>query len=154
MTRAVWQPPQAVKATGAVQSPGWIPFTQNMRVSDALMRAGGVEAGREPSALLLRKAPNHARVESALVIDLESALSGDEEADILLMPEDEIIVYGVRRNEVASAAGGAGCRSGSARWQIPNTGRHARLHAAVSGGGRHAERLSQARRPLSVSERL
>lgn len=91
---AVWEPPQSVKVTGAVQSPGWVPFTQNMRVSDALMRAGGAKAEREPTALLLRKAPSHARVESALVIDLENALSGGGEADLTLMPEDEIIVYG------------------------------------------------------------
>ena len=113
---AVWEPPRSVKVTGAVQSPGWIPFTQNMRVSDALMRAGGAKAEREPTALLLRKAPSHARVESALVIDLEAALSGVGEADITLMPEDEIIVYGY----------------GETKWKPPS---EAQAIGAVQRGG-------------------
>ncbi len=113
---AVWEPPQSVKVTGAVQSPGWVPFTQNMRVSDALMRAGGAKAEREPTALLLRKAPSHARVESALVVDLEGALSVGGEADLTLMPEDEIIVYGY----------------GETKWRPPS---EAQAIGAVQRGG-------------------
>ena len=107
---AVWEPPQTVKVTGAAQSPGYVPFAQNMRVSDALMRAGGAKTGRDPTALLLRKAPSHARIEAALPIDLDAALRGDSEADLLLMPEDEIIVYdfgetGWKRPSEAEAVG-------------------------------------------------
>lgn len=91
---AQWEPTREVRVTGAVQTPGLIPYTEEMRVTDALFRAGGVLPDHAPSALILRKDPQRwDKVTESFVVDLDAALKGDANADLLLQPEDEIIVY-------------------------------------------------------------
>ncbi|GIX07603.1 MAG: hypothetical protein KatS3mg115_2006 [Candidatus Poribacteria bacterium] len=90
---AVWQPAQIVRVTGAVQEPGDVPFLEGMRVSDALLRAGGVEGDHADVALLLRKSERWDYVRTALTINLNAVLAGEESADLPLQPEDEIVVY-------------------------------------------------------------
>lgn len=91
---AQWEPTREVRVTGAVQTPGLIPYTEEMRVTDALFRAGGVLPDHAPSALILRKDPQRwDKVTESLVVDLDAALQGNSNADLPLQPEDEIIVY-------------------------------------------------------------
>lgn len=96
---AAWEPAQLVRVGGGVQEPGLIPYARGMRVSDALLRAGGAEGDHASVGLLLRKSERWDTVGQSILLSLDRILAGDTEADILLEPEDEIIVY--RRSEVA-----------------------------------------------------
>jgi len=91
---ARWEPTREVRVTGAVQTPGLIPYTEGMRVTDALFRAGGALPDHAEAALLLRKDPQRwDKVTRSIVVLLDKALAGDKSADVLLQPEDELIVY-------------------------------------------------------------
>ncbi|MDA1193359.1 MAG: SLBB domain-containing protein, partial [Candidatus Poribacteria bacterium] len=96
---AVWEPEQLVRVTGAVQFPGDVAFLQNMRVTDAIARAGGAAPDYASAALLLRKGERADYFGLSRVVNLEAALRGDLDADLVLQPEDEIVVY--HRPEVA-----------------------------------------------------
>jgi protein involved in polysaccharide export with SLBB domain len=95
---AAWEPAQVVRVGGGVQEPGLIPYARGMRVSDALLRAGGAEGDHAAAGLLLRKSERWDKVGQSFLLDLDGILAGDTEADLLLEPEDEIIVY--RQSEV------------------------------------------------------
>jgi len=96
---AVWEPKLEVTVAGAVLSPGVFERVDGMRVSDLLRRAGGVL----PNAYLTRAdikrfRPDH-ETYMAVPVNLGSALSGDEEADVLLQDEDLLTVYTLREAE-------------------------------------------------------
>jgi protein involved in polysaccharide export with SLBB domain len=90
---AEWEPQRDIRVTGAVQNPGLYPYSEGMRVSDALFRAGGLLPNFSDTALLLRKEERWDRVGLSRVVALRQALAGDADADILMQPEDELIVY-------------------------------------------------------------
>ena len=97
--QAVWGPKLEVTVAGAVQNPGVFERVDGMRVSDLLRRAGGVL----PNAYLARAdikrfRPDH-ETYVAVPVNLGSALSGDEEADVLLQDEDLLTVYTLREAE-------------------------------------------------------
>ncbi|MBT7804342.1 hypothetical protein HN766_02565 [Candidatus Poribacteria bacterium] len=96
---AAWEPAQVVRVGGGVQEPGLIPYARGMRVSDALLRAGGAQGDHASTGLLIRKSERWDTVGESFMLALDAILAGDPEADILLEPEDEIIIY--RESEVA-----------------------------------------------------
>ena len=96
---AAWEPAQVVRVVGGVQEPGLIPYARGMRVSDALLRAGGAEGDHASVGLLVRKSERWDTAGESFLLDLDRILADDVEADLLLEPEDEIIVY--RHPEVA-----------------------------------------------------
>ncbi|MBM3213748.1 hypothetical protein FJZ36_02385 [Candidatus Poribacteria bacterium] len=100
---ARWQPHLEVRVTGAVQTPGLVPFAENMRVSDALFRAGGVLPDHAPLGLLLRKEARWDRVGISRALDLAAILAGHAPADLPLQPEDELVIYHLK----------------DARWEAP-----------------------------------
>jgi len=93
---AVWEPKREVTVAGAVQTPEVFERLDGMRVSDLLRRAGGLL----PNAYLERAdikrfLPDH-ETYVTVPVNLARALSGDEEADVLLEDEDLLTVYTLR----------------------------------------------------------
>jgi polysaccharide export outer membrane protein len=84
-----------VNVSGALRAPGLYPFETNMRVSD-LIRAGGGVSDRAFTlkAELIRYVvtSDQRRQREVLIVDLQKALSGDEQADAVVLPYDELSV--------------------------------------------------------------
>jgi polysaccharide export outer membrane protein len=80
-----------LKVTGGVARSGEYPMTASrMRVSDLLVRAGGLVDPSTPVAEVWRGAEGVDRV--VLVVDLERVSKGDPAADIALEPGDSLVV--------------------------------------------------------------
>lgn len=85
------EPPFEVEVTGAVLRPGVYRWAENLRVSQLLARAGGLqpEAYTE-RADLLRLTPE--QTWSLVPVDLTAALAGDAEQDAVLARGDRLVV--------------------------------------------------------------
>ncbi len=84
-------PQDSVEVYGEVRKPGAYPFRREMRVSDLLLAAGGFTRyayTAEADAALFQPDGSMRTVK----IDLQRALSGDDEADLLLGPRDRLFV--------------------------------------------------------------
>ncbi|MGC9318609.1 MAG: SLBB domain-containing protein [Armatimonadota bacterium] len=94
------EPPAVVEISGAVQRPGTYRWAANLRVSQLVMRAGGLTpqayTGR---ADLLRVGEDQSW--QVIPVDLAAALAGDEEKDIVLQRGDRLEVK--TREEVGRA---------------------------------------------------
>lgn len=99
---------------GAVQRPGPYLLAEGMRLAQALFAAGGLlpEAYRERAHLIRRREDGRREL---LVVNLEHALNGDMNSDLLLQEGDEIIIY----------------RQDEARWDV----RQVRVSGAVQRPG-------------------
>ncbi|MFQ5508058.1 MAG: SLBB domain-containing protein [Leptospirillia bacterium] len=87
-------PDRTVEVRGAVRFPGRYPQTHNMRLSDALAAAGDITdqafiAEAEVTRYFLSEGAERREMKHILV-RLDDALRGDPEADIRLVPGDEI----------------------------------------------------------------
>lgn len=79
---------------GAVFRPDTYSFTEGMRISDLVAKADGLkEDAYNKRARILRLTSN--LTAEVINVDLESALSGDIDADIVLNKEDIVTVYSV-----------------------------------------------------------
>lgn len=79
---------------GAVFRPDTYSFTEGMRISDLVAKADGLkEDAYNKRARILRLTAN--LTAEVINVDLENALSGDIEADIVLSKEDIVTVYSV-----------------------------------------------------------
>ncbi len=79
-----------VSITGGVTKQGEYPFTaQKLRVSEVLVRAGGLIDPSTPSAQVFRDGPNGREV---IAVNLEDIGQGDRAADIELLPGDHLEV--------------------------------------------------------------
>ncbi len=80
-----------VKVTGGVVGPGEFPLTKkHTRVSDVLVRAGGLIDPSAPSAELFRAGPNGTRI--VVPVDLYLISKGDLTADVEVLPNDTLAV--------------------------------------------------------------
>ncbi|WP_026706981.1 SLBB domain-containing protein [Flavobacterium frigidarium] len=79
---------------GAVFRPDTYSFTEGMRISDLVAKADGLkEDAYNKRARILRLTAN--LTAEVINVDLESALSGDIDADIVLNKEDIVTVYSI-----------------------------------------------------------
>jgi len=98
---AIWEPAREVTAIGAVQNPSIYSKWDGMRVSDLINRAGGLMPNAYTGRADIRRTlPDHETYIS-IPVNLASALSGDEEANILLQEEDVLTVYTLREAKYA-----------------------------------------------------
>jgi protein involved in polysaccharide export with SLBB domain len=84
-------PASEVRVSGHVRAPGSFPLEDGMRVTDLIRAAGDLrESAYSVEAELMRQevAPDQQRGTRLVTIDLASALSGNETADLLLQPHD------------------------------------------------------------------
>jgi len=105
------QPAPEVRVTGRVRAPGTYPLEKAMRVSD-LIRAGAYlsEAAYPVEAELTRYEIDglQQRQTRLVVVDLASAMTGNESADLVLQPHDILNIKEIplwRELEVISIAG-------------------------------------------------
>lgn len=83
-----------IKIEGAVFRPDYYSYTEGMRISDLIARAEGLkEDAYTKRARIIRLKSN--LTTEIVNVNLESALSGDLNADIELKREDEITVYSI-----------------------------------------------------------
>ncbi|MFO7767601.1 MAG: SLBB domain-containing protein [bacterium] len=83
-----------VVVQGAVWNPGRLEYRGEMRVRDALQRAGGVrEEALDTRLEIIRTNPDETTTQLSVV--LEDALAGDEGDDILLAHRDRLTVYSI-----------------------------------------------------------
>lgn len=79
-----------VKVSGGVAAPGEYPLTKKfVRVSDVLVRAGGLVDPATPKAELWREGPDGRQV---LPVDLFLVAKGDAAADVAVLPGDTLVV--------------------------------------------------------------
>ena len=85
-----------VTVSGEVRNPGTYPCEKNIRVKDAIYRAGGLtlNASMGP-ANIFRTDPKTKEV-SMLVIDLAKAMSKEEDNNIILQDKDRLVVHSIR----------------------------------------------------------
>ncbi len=85
-----------VTVSGEVRNPGTYPCEKNIRVKDAIYRAGGLtlNASMGP-ANIFRTDPKTKEV-SMLVIDLAGAMSKEEDNNIILQDKDRLVVHSIR----------------------------------------------------------
>jgi len=89
------QPIQLIEVDGSVKFPGVYPLAVNARVDDLVLAAGGVSE----SAYLARAEITRNRVSPNLVskhsisVDLEAALLGDKEENVLLQSKDRLNIH-------------------------------------------------------------
>ena len=85
-----------VTVSGEVRNPGTYPCEKNIRVKDAIYRAGGLtlNASMGP-ANIFRTDPKTKEV-SMLVIDLARAMSREEDNNIILQDKDRLVVHSIR----------------------------------------------------------
>ncbi|MFP4248862.1 MAG: SLBB domain-containing protein [Armatimonadota bacterium] len=85
------EPPFVVEVTGAVRRPGSYQWAANLRVSQLIMRAGGVEAGAWLDRADLLRVTEDQSFE-VIPVNLQAALAGDPQADLVLERGDRIEV--------------------------------------------------------------
>ena len=83
-----------VTISGAVNKPGRYELRENMKISDLIKLAGGVKYySYTEKAELTRIIPEKDRAKTIRIdINIEKALNGDESNDLILKPEDYLIV--------------------------------------------------------------
>lgn len=90
-----------VSVLGHVREPGKIDFLPGMTVRDAVLKAGGLlPEAYTARAQLLRVLPDMRK--EALAVNLQLAMAGDPQANLLLQPYDQLTVASVE--EVGAAA--------------------------------------------------
>ncbi|MFC1715305.1 SLBB domain-containing protein [Candidatus Poribacteria bacterium] len=93
---ATWEPKREVTVEGAVLSPGVFERVDGMKVSDLLLRAGGLLPNSYlERADMSRFHPDHETYET-IPVNLAGMLAGDKTADILLQDEDMLTVYTIK----------------------------------------------------------
>lgn len=85
---------QIVEITGAVQRPGTFVRSEDMRVSDLLLLAGGLLPTANNRAFVQRVNENGTQG-PLFPIDLKLAVAGDPRNDILLAPKDRVSVFSI-----------------------------------------------------------
>jgi len=85
---------QYVTIEGAVNRPGRYELRENMRISDLVKLAGGVKYyAYTEKAELTRVIPEKDKAKTIRIeIDIEKVLSGDEKKDLLLQPDDYLVI--------------------------------------------------------------
>ncbi len=101
------EPKSVVKVEGAVLRPGSYRWAANLRVSQLIMRAGGVspEAWLKRADLLRLTEDQNWKV---MAVDLAAALEGDEQADVVLQRGDRLQIKtraDVGRDDTVQIAG-------------------------------------------------
>ena len=89
------EPVQIVAVSGKLRIPGRYPLTEGMRISDLIRAAGGFhESAYAMHAELTRYMVVEGQYRETLhrKIDLKAILAGNEEADIVLMPRDVLMI--------------------------------------------------------------
>ena len=90
-----------VSVLGHVREPGYIGFLPGMTVRDAVLKAGGLlPEAYTARAQLIRVLPDMRK--EALAVNLQLAMAGDPQANLLLQPYDQLSVASVE--EVGAAA--------------------------------------------------
>jgi protein involved in polysaccharide export with SLBB domain len=86
--------PRQVRVSGMVHKPGIYPLTQEMRVSDLVMRAGNVRnfAYMEEAELTRRQFVQAEEINTRVEINLAKALAGDPEQNLPLQNFDHLLV--------------------------------------------------------------
>lgn len=86
--------PQQVRADGLVHKPGEFPLTTDMRISDLIFRAGGVQklAYLEKAELTRHRVSQSGDTAIRVEINLAQALAGDPEHNLLLEDFDQLLV--------------------------------------------------------------
>ena len=92
----IWELAQKknVLITGAVNNPGTFPWTQNMRISDLLKLAEGTKYfayAEEAELTRVTPTPEGPKTER-IIVNLEEAIRGDPQHDILLQEDDYLFV--------------------------------------------------------------
>jgi len=83
-----------VSVLGQVRKPGEIDLLPGMTVRDAVLKAGGLLPGAFTArAQLLRVLPDMRK--EALTVNLQAAMAGDAQANLLLQPHDQLTVSSV-----------------------------------------------------------
>ena len=90
--------PRTVKVDGQVRKPGEYARRENMRVSDLIIEAGGLtfDAYRKRAHLIRYLENGRTKL---IEINLERALNGDLEHNLLLQDRDELRIYSLREQE-------------------------------------------------------
>jgi protein involved in polysaccharide export with SLBB domain len=90
---ARWEPVREVSVTGAVQNPAVYQRTDGMRVSDLILRAGGLLPNAHMDRADIKRMLHNQQTHVTIKVDLTKALSGDRGADTMLEDEDTLVVY-------------------------------------------------------------
>ena len=88
------KPLQTVRVGGSVNAGGEVPLEQGMRISDLVRAGGGLaqSAFRGEAELTRSTTAGGVRTTSIVTVDLDSALSGDDGANLVLQPFDTLII--------------------------------------------------------------
>ncbi|HKZ58029.1 MAG TPA: SLBB domain-containing protein, partial [Thermodesulfovibrionales bacterium] len=88
--------PNKIYVMGAVNSPKYVPYRQDIRILDAILEAGGfTKYAKENNVLILRKRSeltNDVQVKKIIVNVRDLMKEGVLSQNILLMPGDFVIV--------------------------------------------------------------
>ncbi len=90
---AIWEPGMEVTITGAVQNPSTYERLDGMRVSDLILRAGGLLPNAYLERADIKRVLSNHETYTSISVNLAKVLSGDKEADVLLQDEDLLAVY-------------------------------------------------------------
>lgn len=90
--------PRTVKVEGQVRNPGEYARKENMRVSDLIIEAGGLtfDAYRKRAHLLRYLEDGRKKL---IEINIDKALSGDPQHNVLLQDRDELRIYSIAEQE-------------------------------------------------------
>lgn len=88
-----WIADRKVKAQGAVQKTGSFERSDNMRVNDLLIQAGGVTPKAYTKKAILFRLDERRRVAKTIPLDLNLVMQEDENENILLKDGDTLYVY-------------------------------------------------------------
>ncbi|MCZ6677414.1 MAG: SLBB domain-containing protein, partial [Candidatus Poribacteria bacterium] len=87
-----WIAERIVNAQGAVQSPGSFERSDDMHISDLLMRAGGVLPEAHLEQAILFRLNERRQIAEGIPVNLEAALRKDPTANLLLKDGDALVV--------------------------------------------------------------
>lgn len=88
-----WIADREVKAQGAVQNPGSFERSDNMRVNDLLVQAGGVTPKAYTEKAILFRLDERRRVAQSIPLNLNLVMQEDDDENILLKDGDTLYVY-------------------------------------------------------------
>lgn len=88
-----WIADREVKAQGAVQKPSSFERSDNMRVNDLLIQAGGVTPKAYTEKAVLFRLDERRRVAQSIPLDLNLVMQEDDNENILLKDGDTLYVY-------------------------------------------------------------
>lgn len=96
---------RVVVVSGHVHRPGFYSWKQGLRVKDVVGSVSDLKSNPDLNIALIKHETGPERLLSFEVFDLSKALAGDRNANRLLKPRDEIIIFGAgdenRANELA-----------------------------------------------------